>query len=816
MNNIVKWGFRSLTLLCVVIVALLVFAYFIASRSVADYNESFSTNIGDYNVDIVRDRQAVPHIFGDDFNQAMFGLGVAHAQERLWQMSVLRRTAQGRLSEMGGADLVELDLFLRSLDLWNLSNRQFQKLPQSTKNTLQAYADGVNAQVAEVNRRNLGAGAPEFYLVNREFAPWTPVDSMAILKIMALQLSSGAQNEILRAKLSTVLDEAALSDIFYDAPTPKVSMAFADNKLPEESKLAQALTPTGYGRISGASNAFAAAPSRSTSGGALLASDPHLKLTAPSVWMLAHLATPQQSWVGGTIPGIPLVLIGHNNELAWGLTTANLDDQDITIVKNDPNDPSAYMTPTGKEKYKGEEILINVKGESQPRKYLKLTTKYGPIIPANGPWKLGEILPENHLAALSWTALEENDQTIIAGLNLMKSLSVASGVQALKDHGAPAQVFTLADSKGNIGQIAAGRMPIRTDSNLSKGILPAISWSGDAGFASYFPFEKSPRNINPASGIVMHTNNKFIDRAYPEHYSYSWGDNYRYLRAQNLFERRKTHSTDSFVELQNDSISQDAINILPLIAEKLWFQTEQDGQRADVLVALGNWNGRFDALGPEALIYTTWLAEIDRLIFSDELGPMFADLGQADPYRIERIYRNVGGAAKWCDVTPTPEQESCADISNAALDKALARLTKQYGEDFNQWRWGHAHKAVHENEVLGNVPLLGFFANISQEVDGGSETLLRTASKSDDPFNHTAVHGGALRMVVNFADLQHAKFIISTGQSGNIVSKYYDDLSSLWAAGEYIEIPTEREFIETNALGQMNVRTVNAETVGVE
>ena len=810
MNSFVKWAFRSVGILLLLLIVALIAIYYVFTRSIPDYDRSFTTSNGDYNVEIIRDRNAVPHIYGSNFEQALFGLGVAHAQERLWQMVMLRRAAQGRISEIAGEELVQTDLFLRSLDLWNLSARQTSKLKPETERFLQAYADGVNAQISNINENKLGTGAPEFFLVNSEIAPWTPADSLAVLKIMALQLSSGAQNEILRTKLSTILTPDEMKDIEYDAYAPQIAQNGNTNKtVVDNSTRLSAFSPIGHGRNSGASNAFAVTPERSTSQKAVLASDPHLKLTAPAIWMLAHFNDGENDYVGGTIPGIPLVLIGRNNDLAWGLTSSNLDDQDLIIIRTNPDDSNFYETANGVKPFEAREIYIEVKGEAIPRKFVILSTEYGPVIPPNGPWGIESILPQNHLAALSWTALTENDKSIDAAFERIRMKNVRSAADTLKDHISPPQVFTFADRSGNIGQVAAGLMPKRSLDNPSQGSLPAVSWTGSAGFDGFFPFADNPKLINPETGLVMHTNNKFVDQEFPNHFSFDWGDNYRIKRAQGLIDGRKTHSTESLIEAQNDAISEDARSLLPLIAGPFWFQPNQEDQKAIALKMLGEWNGKFDAFGPEALIYSTWLSELNALVFQDELGSVFDEMGHTDPFRLERVYRNVGGASRWCDIRPTPEKESCAEIADIALNRALERLNAQYGDDLSTWRWGKAHKAIHENETLGGIPLLGLFANITQEVSGGSHTLLRTASISNDPFNFSAVHGASLRMVVNFADIQHAKFIISTGQSGNILSKHYDDLSVLWAAGEYIDIPTDRTMVEANQIGRMTVTSVN-------
>ena len=810
MNSFVKWTFRLLTIATLLGVAFLIGLYMLVTRSLPDYSQSFETSVQGYDVEIIRDSTAIPHIYGADLNQVMFGLGVVHAQDRLWQMAMMRRTVQGRISEIAGADTLEIDLFLRALDLWNLSNEHYKQLGEREKLALQAYADGVNSWVEQVNENKLGAGGPEFLLVDGSFAPWTPTDSIAILNLMALQLTSAASDEILRTRLASVLSPQQLQQFFADGVEPVQLIKFANSKretLP--TPLAKALSPTGYGKAAGASNAFAVAPERSVSDQAILASDPHLTLTAPAIWFLAHMETPENTWVGGTIPGLPSIVIGHSHNVAWGLTTPNLDDQDIVILKMTPDEKS-YETANGTQPLKSRDTYIQVKGESEPRVFTLHESAYGPLIPSIGPWDVGTILPPGHLAALSWTALHKVDKSYKASLGLMMAKNTSEAMASLEDYGAPAQMFTLADKNGNIAQMVAGRIPMRSAENLSKGLLPSISWQGDAGFQDYFPPQDNPKLVNPNTNLLMHTNNKFIDEDYPKHFSYSFGDNYRIRRAESLLGKRKVHSPESMKEAQNDSLSMDARIILPFIAGDMWFQPADDGIRGKALEMLGNWNGEFQAINPEPLIYSTWLAELDRLIFADELGELYDALGQVDPYRIEIVVRDVDGASQWCDIKPTPEIETCQQLAELSLDRALENLQASYGPEIENWRWGRAHRAFQKNQTLGNIPILGNFAHILNEADGGTQTLLRAASHSSNPMDFTATHGAALRMVVNFADIENSSFIISTGQSGNLLSKHYDDLSTLWATGEYLRLSTKRQIVEGNSESRMVVRSREA------
>ncbi len=811
MEKFVRLGFRALTIFVIAVFVLALLAYWILGRSKPDYNESYTTDYQGYDVEIIRDRNAIPHIYADDQRQAFFGQGIAHAQDRLWQMAMIRRTAQGRISEIAGAETVELDLFLRALNLWERAQYDLKQLDSKTQDLLQAYADGVNSYVFHINETKRGAGGPEFLLVDREFAPWTPVDSLAVLKILALQLSSAAESEILRAQISQVLTQEQIEQFYSDEIISEIQLTKTSPSGNREiTPLLRSYSPTGYGREAGASNAFAVAPERSVSGKALLASDPHLPLNAPSIWHITHQEYNDTAIIGGTIPGFPTPAIGRSNNLSWALTTSNLDDQDLVVLKLDPNDTSAYLTPNGSEKLKSRKTYIKVKGEIEPRSFTLFESKFGPVIPAVGPWDIQSILPENHLIALSWTAFAKNDQSAKAAFDLSESQTVEDAIKSLELHGSPAQMFTLADSSGSIAQIAAGKMPRRSENNISKGILPAPSWLSPAGFEGFFDFSENPRVLNPSENVLIHTNNKFIDRPYPRHFSNHWGDNYRIRRAEELMKGSNIHSTESLIEAQNDVISLDARILLALIAQDLWYNPREQGLRKEVIDLLADWNGEFRALGAEALIYSVWIAELNQIIFEDELGPLFHKTNPLKPYRLEKAFRNIDGAEQWCDIKQTTETETCKQMASIALDKALERLSIKYGDNIESWRWGNAHRAFHENMTLGNVPLLGSFAHITQELNGGNQTLMRAATSKKDPFDFTAIHGGALRMIVNFAEPNSTRIIISTGQSGHLLSKFYDDQSTLWAAGEYINLSTDTQIIEGNKIGSMRVSSASA------
>jgi len=336
-----RWLLRLFLLMSVLALVGLALAYYLASRSLPDYGRDYQVKGAIGPVEIVRDSYSVPHIFAERDHDAYFGLGFAHAQDRLWQMTMLRRTAEGRLSEIFGPRTLEIDDFMRRLDLYNLARESFQYQDANTKIALKAYADGVNAWLETVRKEALGRGAPEFFLFPSKIRPWVPADSLVIMRLMALKLSGQVAAEVLRAQTSLLVGKDRLADILPDAPgpggiaLPEYGSLFDGLKqyaaLPTAPK--DPLDPVPDFGFAGASNAWAAAPTRTAGKSTLLANDPHLGFTAPSIWMLARLQLSTGDVIGATIPGMPLILSGRSEKLGWGITSSYLDDQDIYIEK---------------------------------------------------------------------------------------------------------------------------------------------------------------------------------------------------------------------------------------------------------------------------------------------------------------------------------------------------------------------------------------------------------------------------------------------------------------------------------------------------
>jgi len=807
-----RWLLRIFTAMVALSLVALTIGYVFASRSVPDYEARYRAPALSAPVEIVRDNANVPHIFGSQDADVYFGLGFAHAQDRLWQMTMLRRTAQGRLSELFGERTLSTDDLLRRLDIYGLAAQSFDAQSGPTQIALRAYAAGVNAWLEQVNDGARGRGAPEFFLFSPQIAPWQPADSLAIIKLMGLQLSAQLENEVLRARTSLVLPDARVRDILPDAPgagvaaLPEYAALFPD--VPRHSVASATpqdpLSPFNSRALAGASNVWAAAPARSASGGTLLANDPHLMLTAPTIWYLARLELASGGVIGATIPGMPVVLVGRSARLGWGITSAHADDQDLHIEKLNPENPEQVLTPEGYKPLRTRTSIVRIK-DREPVTLTLRWSENGPILPAHH-YDLGTITPPGHVAALAWTVLSPNDTSMTAAMDLMAAGTVAEGMAAGERFIAPAQNLTLVDAS-DIAMKVIGALPARDAAHQSQGRMPSAGWLAENRWQGRLPYTANPEFVSPAGGILGNTNNKVVDRPFPMHVSFDWGDTQRVQRWQRLMQSREVHTRESFIEAQLDTVSPTARSLLPLVAADLWFTGDAapDGTperlRQRALVLLAGWTGEMNEHLPEPLIYAAWMRALQDRLIRDELGPLATEYNHLDPVFVERVFRNTNGAAVWCDVLQSAPVETCQDVARQSLDQALIWITERYGTALESLRWGDAHEATHDHPVLGATPILGWFVNIRQSTSGGDNTLRRgrTSGVDPDPFHN--VHGAGYRGVYDFADPDSSVFIISTGQSGHPLSRHYDDLGERWRRGEYIPMSLDPDLARAAAVG---------------
>ena len=743
-------------------------------------------------VEIVRDAHAIPHIYARSPEDGAFAMGYVHAQDRLWQLEMQRRTGQARLSEVVGEAAVETDRFLRTLGLYRVAERNFERLAPDVRAVYEAYAAGVNAWLGTRS----GLLPLEFQLLGHEPEPWRPADSLVWLKMMAWDLSDNYRDELMRARLADRMDRAQLQDLWAQHPddplpgphagAPPFEPAGIDFAALEEA--APAERGSGLG-----SNAWVIAGQRTESGMPLLANDPHLGLEIPSVWYLAHISVPEFEIVGATLPGVPVPILGRNRNLAWGFTNAGSDVQDLFIERIDPEDPARYLAPEGSLPFTVRTETIGVRG-GDPVELTILETRHGPVISDLLDEDAG-FLEAGHVLAFSWTALDEDDLSAQAVVRATTAADGEGFVEALRDLAVPQQNIVFADRDGNIGYVVPGRIPVRAS---GQGHMPVPGWTGAHDWVDRVPYEALPRASNPASGRIVTANNRMVPPDYPHYLTDDWTAPYRAQRIEALLDARPTHDVESFAAIQQDLVSLAAARLTPVL---LGLAEPSNGMAREALAMLGRWDHGMQRDRAEPLIYMAWLRELMRVLFADELGPVFEDYWRI---RLEVIHRALGERTQWCDDVTTGEAETCADAVGRALEISLESLASDYGSELGEWRWGEAHAVRMNSPILGAIPVIGSWFEVARPTGGERETVNAAGFEVADPDRPFAQsHGAGYRAVYDLGNPERSVFVISTGQSGNPLSPYYEDYATPWSEGRYLPMLTDRATVEENALGTL-------------
>lgn len=837
-----------------VALAFVAIAYLLALQSLPDYSGTRKLAGVAEPVQVIRDAHAVPHIVGTNDADVFFGLGYAHAQDRLWQMVLSRALVQGRLSERMGERSLRIDQQIRTLGLYRTAATNLQRLSDEGRRTLSAYAAGVNAYLEELSTHPRGRGAPELFLFGGpRIERWQEVDSLAMIKLMAYRLSGARQAEIRRARLAGRLPPERLRDLFPEDSTPEVSAApgippistpvaasasepapaaapespilptpapIPDPdpvEVPEPTPAAPEEYPSDlpgdpYGLVagSGASNAWAASGARTATGQPLLATDPHLGLTAPAIWYLARLELEGIGGViGATIPGLPAIVIGRNQHVGWGLTNAYLDDQDLYLEELQPGDATRYRTPWGWAPVETSEERFRIRGQREDTVLTRRHTRHGPVLPAE-LFDLTGVARAGHAVALRWTALDPVDQSFDAALGLMKARTIDEAIDALSLYGSPMQNVTLAD-RSEIAFQLSGRAPNRDPLHETQGRTPSTGWKAENDWMGYLPYRELPSIRNPASGIVANANNPTTDSPFPHHITHDWPAPYRFRRLDALLAERAFHSRQSFRAIQNDITSEMARTLLPLMGAGL-FESATNGAdtpsvRAIALDLLWRWNGEMDPNLAEPLIFVAWLGELSRsLRYASRIGIAAGGSGEWHrPEFVERILKGGPDTEIWCDNVSTVPTESCLDTARASLDRALATLQQGYGEDIRRWRWGRAHHASHRHTPLGYLGWIGRPFGVRHESGGGDHTIQRAQHGGGAGPAFDSVHGSGFRAIYDFAQLDRSEFIISTGQSGHFLSRHFRDQSAFWRDGGYLIMSLRLEDVRAGSVGTLTL-----------
>lgn len=758
-------------------------------------------------VEIVRDREGVPHILAESLPDALAALGFAHAQDRLWQMESARRLIQGRLSELFGPLALDNDILMRTFDLDGHARRSFAALPAEAREKLEAYSRGVNAWIERDTALLEPRLPPEFLLLGHRPEPWHPADSVAVVKLLAMMLSNNVGHEMRRLRLAAHgLSPAEIADLLPIAQADGAA-ALPDLRdlLPLErvaagpAALQTALIDGILG--TGASNNWVLSGARTTGGKPLLANDPHLRLSVPSIWYFAHLSVrvPGKAWldsVGGTVPGAPLVVLGRTGSVAWGFTNTGSDVQDVFIEKVNPDNAAQYLTPEGWRNFVEQPVTIRVKGAADHH-VVRRTTRHGPVLPDG--WRgIGSLLRPGHVAALAWTALSDEDTTIAAGLMADDMTSVAEFIAHQRLYIVPMQSMVVADTSGTVALIAPGRVPIRDPANAVGGRAPVPGWDARYDWKGFLPFSALPQVINPPSGAIGTANARIVPKEFPAFLTHDWESPWRQLRIDELLALRSKHTPADMVAMQTDVVSLADRRLKSLMTDLVRVRARTEVPLLDRLAA---WDGGMRADAMEPLVFVAWQREAVRAIFEDDLGGAFRSFWDPHADTLIDLLEGRARSRDWCDDRRTPARETCEDVVAVALVRALAQLTWQFGPHRNGWRWGDAHMADGENRVLSAIPLFGALTAVKPPIGGGTYTINRGSVDFSSARPFAATGGASMRAIYDLAEPERSKFIHSTGQSGNPMSRHYADFAERWARGQYIEIATDRAAVLDRARG---------------
>lgn len=744
---------------------------------------------------IERDLHGIPHVVAANEHDAAFGLGFAHAQDRLWQMEMNRRVAAGRLAEILGPAAVDTDRFLRTIGIRRAAERIYANQDAAERALLDAYAAGVNAWLA--SRRG---PLPVEFLLTRAPAPepWTAADSIGWSLVMAWDLARYSHAmELRRLELAQRFTVAELNDVFppYPGDAPPATADYAEmyrlmglrqaGLVDDARRMAARVPEFGFGAGDDVgSNNWVVAGTRTVSGKPLVANDPHLGLSTPSLWYFAALSAPGLQVIGATLPGVPGVLLGRNDRVAWAFTNTGADQQDLYLERINPDDPEEYATPAGWKRFDTRTETIRVRGGPDVPLVVR-ESRHGPVLSGLASVERAFSRPQFALA-LRWSALEPDDRSLGAVRALNKARSASEAEAALGQFQIVTQSAVFADVDGAIGMVVTGRIPVRASDNDLRGLVPAPGWDARYDWIGYVPFEQVPRARNPESGVIVTANHKIVGQEYPHHLTYDWFMPYRARRVEELLNERARHDVTTFKAIQADVRSQAALDVLHLLRDA----RPQSAAGRDALERLARWDGGMERNRPEPLLFHAWMRELKRRLFADDFGPLAEELIDASE-RTPLLLHVLSGRAQardWCDDRTTEHRiESCIAQASDALDAAVTALTASSGRDVAGLRWGELHVAVGDHRPLSNVGWLARLAETRTPFPGDTYTVNVGAlgHRAEAPF--ATRHAASFRAIYDLgAPEKNSVWVLSTGQSGSPFSEQYASMLPLWRDVQYL------------------------------
>ncbi len=722
-------------------------------------------------IEIRRDRWGVPHVRARTRHDLWFGQGFCHGQDRLWQLELYRRTATGRLAEIGGRAALPADRLMRTLGLARVAEREAEELDPAMRSELDAFCAGVNAAAEAA-----GASPVELQLLRIEFDAWEPRHMLAAMKLLAFGLSTNWERELLRADMVRELgpELAERLDPGYPTNHPIVTVPggpYSGAGMALAEQIDAVRSTLGLAVEAGGSNNWAVSGALTGTGTPLIAGDPHLPPSMPGIFYEVGLELDGRFARGASLPGVPGISMGQNNDVAFTFTNAMADVMDLFVERID-GDRYEFEGESRPVQTVVEEI--RVRGRSAPERLEVRSTHHGPLV--NAPLAADDAEP----LALRWGALD-GPALSSANLAILEPTSGPELVELLAAHIAPVSNLIWADRSGSIGYKTIGRVPIRRGNCPD---LPKPGWTGEFEWEGEVPYDQMPETRDPERGYLITANNRIAPDDYPHHITSEYLDGFRARRIEQLLRARDDHDIEGFEEIQVDDYSIPGVET----AHRLARLRPTDQRLLAALERLRSWDGRLDADSIAASIYQAFTMRLAREVARAAIGDR--DLAERWLDRSDSGFiAHVTSPWRWHSHLLALWEEGDAgligrpwdDLVRDALRGALDDLEDRFGPDPERWRWGRVHKLVFPH-VLGEAnPALAQLFNRRVEAGGGQETVSQIAHDPNNPYR--AVWAPCWRMIADPADPDRSRWQAFTGQSGHPGSDHYDDLQPDWLEG---------------------------------
>ena len=816
MKSIFKWVKWIVLVLVVLLLVGAGVAYWLITKSQPQISGTLQVAALKSPVEVVRDPMGMPHIYASNLDDLFFAQGYVQAQDRLWQMELFRHIGEGRTAELFGSVSLDNDKYLRTIGLGRAAQADWDNANNEEKQALTAFSAGVNAFL-QSHQNNLPI---EFTLLGISPAPWQPLDSMAWVKVLAFNLGSNGDAELLRAALLQKFSPDQLKVLWPSSPSdgPVIIPSEVKDYRASTSRSPADVTPllpigrpdvsalTAQDSILGmhasiGSNNWVVDGTKSTTGKPLLANDPHLGIQMPSIWYEVGLhcqpvtAECPYNVVGVGFSATPGVVIGHNDRIAWGLTdaaTIGPTVQDYFVEKDNPDQPNQYQYQGQWKDYQLAHEVIHVKGAADQSLDVKIS-QHGPVMT---PVLQGV----TETLALEWTATHDADHVVGALLGIDRVGSFDEFRNALRMFNAPSLNFIYADVDGNIGYQMPGRIPVRAHGD---GTVPVPGWTGEYDWTGYIPYDDLPFVYNPSTHYIVTANNRVVPDGYKYVLTTDWAAPWRAQRITDLLRAKDKLSPEDFQAIQADVTSLPLQQLQPYLVSLTFDQPLVTSAWA----YLKTWDGRLaiDSVGAAQLEVTfqhmakdTFGNKMDADLFEAYYG---AGYHAAEIHRMALINLLSQPNSEWWDDPATPQKETRDDILKKSYTEAVNDLAQQLGNTPADWGWGRLHTVIFAHPV-GSVKPLNLLFNVGPlAVPGDTFTVDNTAF--NDANGYAAFVSSSARFIMNVADWDQTLAIHTTGQSGQPLSAHYSDMINLWRDVRYLPF-----YFTRSALLQTKVNTL--------